>query len=42
VQLQRHEEDALLIKEVCQALETIITQVFTNYGWKFSNRITSL
>jgi hypothetical protein len=38
-QLQRHEEDAKVIREACRKLETTVMQIFAFHGWQFSNRI---
>lgn len=38
-QLQRHEEDAKVIREACWKLETTVMQIFAFHGWQFSNRI---
>ena len=38
-QLQRREEDTIIIMEACRSLQTMVMQVFANHGWRFSNRI---
>jgi hypothetical protein len=38
--LQKREEDANEMKAACRMLETSVMQIFAQYGWQFSNRIT--
>ena len=41
-QLQRHEEDKEVLQKACQTLERGLDHaVIANYGWRFSNRISS-
>jgi hypothetical protein len=41
VQLQPCEDDMNDMREACRLLETRVMQLFTNYGWRFSNRLGS-
>jgi hypothetical protein len=40
-QLQRREDELSLIKTVCRVLETLVIEIFANFGWCFRNRIES-
>jgi hypothetical protein len=39
-QLHKSEEARDRLKKGCQFLETIVLEVFANFGWRFANRIT--
>jgi hypothetical protein len=40
-QLRRHEEDDKLLLKACGILETLVIQIFANFGWHSRNRIGS-
>jgi hypothetical protein len=37
--LQPTEENTNEMKDACRAMETVVMQIFINYGWSFRNRI---
>ena len=37
-QLQRCEDDGEFLKVACRKLESMVMQLFANYGWRFTNR----
>ncbi|BAF26396.1 Os10g0378500, partial [Oryza sativa Japonica Group] len=39
VQLQKYEEDGVFLNVACRNLETMVMQLFANYGWRFTNRL---
>ncbi|BAT10474.1 Os10g0352500, partial [Oryza sativa Japonica Group] len=38
-QLQRRDEDGEFLKVACRKLETMVMQLYANYGWRFTNRL---
>ena len=38
-QLQRCEDDGEFLKVACRKLESMVMQLFANYGWRFTNRL---
>jgi hypothetical protein len=40
-QLQRHAVDSSMIKTACKVLESMLMEIFANFGWRFWNRIES-
>jgi hypothetical protein len=38
-QLQRCEDDGEFLKVACRKLESMVMQLFANYGWRFINRL---
>jgi hypothetical protein len=41
MQLQSHEEEGKLLMKACGVLQTLVMQIFANFGWHFRNRIGS-
>jgi hypothetical protein len=38
-QVQRHEEDGDTLMRACGLLESLVMQIFANFGWRFRNTI---
>jgi hypothetical protein len=37
--IERHDQDKEALRLACQKMETIVMKIFTNYEWRFSNKI---
>lgn len=40
-QMQKAEDDKELIKTACLKMENVVMEIFSKYGWRFTNRICS-
>jgi hypothetical protein len=39
--MQKAEDDKELIKTTCLKMENVVMEIFSKYGWRFTNRICS-